>query len=71
MVSISVVSLIIYGLILLLSIAWTLLLARIIGKAGFNKWWVLVTLVPFLNLIFIWVFAFVKWPTHQKKLGHK
>ena len=46
-----------------LSVAWTLLLARIIGKAGFNKWWAIVTLIPGLNIIFVWVFAFSKWPS--------
>lgn len=35
---------------------------RIIEKAGFDGRWVLVLLVPVVNIIMIWVFAFVKWP---------
>ena len=60
---ISIWQIIIILFMLGLSVAWTLLLARIIGKAGFNKWWVIVTLIPGLNIIFVWVFAFSKWPS--------
>lgn len=35
---------------------------RIIDKAGYNRWWALVILAPLVNLVFIWVFAFAKWP---------
>ena len=48
-----------------LCLAWTLLLARIVGKAGFNKWWSVITFVPILNVIFIWVFAFSEWPVQK------
>lgn len=64
---ISIWQLIIILIMLGLSVAWTLLLARIIGKAGFNKWWALITLVPFINIIFVWVFAFSKWPVHESE----
>jgi hypothetical protein len=60
---ISIWQIIIILFMLGLSVAWTLLLARIIGKAGFNKWWAIVTLIPGLNIIFVWVFAFSKWPS--------
>lgn len=43
--------------------------ARIIRRAGFSPWWVLVAFVPLLNLIMIWVFAFVQWPALEKKLA--
>ena len=59
---ISIWQIIIILIMLGLSVAWTLLLARIVGKAGFNKWWSVISLVPLLNIIFVWVFAFKKWP---------
>lgn len=62
MVGVSIWSLIIIAFLLILTVAWTLLLARIVGKAGYSKWWAIVTLIPLLNIIFIWVFAFSKWP---------
>jgi len=39
---------------------------RIVQKAGYVRWWALVILVPLLNLIFIWVFAFARWPALQE-----
>jgi Na+-driven multidrug efflux pump len=59
---ISIWQIIIILIMLGLSVAWTLLLARIVGKADFNKWWTVISLVPLLNIIFVWVFAFSKWP---------
>ena len=38
-------------------------------KAGFSPHWCLVFLYPFLAIIMIWVFAFAKWPTDEKKQG--
>ncbi|MBD7920248.1 DUF805 domain-containing protein [Cellulomonas sp. Sa3CUA2] len=35
---------------------------RIIQKAGYSGWWVLVGLVPVLNLVMFLVFAFSTWP---------
>ena len=40
---------------------------KIIQKAGYSGWWVLILLVPIANLVAIWVFAFSKWPTLQKE----
>lgn len=36
--------------------------ARIAGRAGFSGWWALLTIVPFVNVVIVWVFAFTKWP---------
>jgi hypothetical protein len=37
-------------------------LIRIVTKAGFSGWWVLLYLVPLLNIVMLWVFAFSRWP---------
>lgn len=31
-------------------------------NAGFSRWFGLLMLVPLVNIVFIWIFAFVKWP---------
>jgi len=31
-------------------------------KAGYSGWWAITILIPLLNIIIIWVFAFAKWP---------
>jgi len=42
------------------------LIGRIASKAGYNPWWALIVLVPVVNLIMIWIFAFKKWPAIDK-----
>lgn len=36
---------------------------RIIEKAGFDGRWTLILLVPAVNIIMIWIFAFSRWPS--------
>jgi len=36
--------------------------ARILKRAGFSPWLALLVLVPTINVICLWVFAFVDWP---------
>ncbi len=31
-------------------------------KAGFSGWWGILMIIPFVNLILLWFFAFKKWP---------
>jgi hypothetical protein len=35
---------------------------RIIRRTGHSGWWLLAGLIPVLNLIMLWVFAFARWP---------
>lgn len=39
---------------------------KILDKAGFDKLWVLCLMIPFVNIIMIWVFAFSHWPKLKK-----
>ncbi len=38
---------------------------RIVSKAGFNGALSLLSLIPLVNIVMLWVFAFVKWP-HER-----
>ena len=38
-------------------------------KAGWRSWWCLLWYVPLVNVIFLWVFAFAKWPNEPKLSG--
>lgn len=40
--------------------AW--LFGRVLARAGHSGWWGLVGLIPLVNIIFLWVFAFSRWP---------
>jgi hypothetical protein len=38
---------------------------RIISKAGYSGAWALISLIPFVNIIALWIFAFAKWPAER------
>jgi uncharacterized membrane protein YhaH (DUF805 family) len=38
------------------------LLARILHKAGYSAWWGLLGLLPTVNIVMLWVFAYAQWP---------
>jgi hypothetical protein len=35
---------------------------RVLHKAGLSGFWVITQLIPIVNIIAIWVFAFARWP---------
>ncbi|MSO94089.1 MAG: hypothetical protein EXQ86_11910 [Rhodospirillales bacterium] len=51
-------------IIWLVVIVWPV--ARILGRAGFSRWWVLLTFVPLVNIVALWVFAYTRWPSHDR-----
>ena len=36
--------------------------ANILHRAGRSRWWTILAVIPFLNLIGLWLFAFTRWP---------
>jgi Na+/melibiose symporter-like transporter len=42
---------------------------KIIRKAGYSGWWVLMWFVPIANIVMLWVFAFSDWPSLEKRPG--
>ena len=69
-----------FGLMMGGGLVWLLVFAlllwiygRIVGRAGFSRWWVLLAVVPVVNLIMLWVFAFIDWPAvdqnHDRERG--
>ena len=57
---------VIYLAIVVASIVGTV---KIVSKAGYSGWFVLLALVPLVNLVMFFVFAFSDWPV-QKELRH-
>ena len=37
-------------------------IAKILRRAGWSGWLCLLWIVPFLNLVMLWVFAYSRWP---------
>jgi len=52
-------------LILVLIAVPVLVFGPVSKKAGFSRWWSLLLVVPLVNLIVIWVFAFMQWPAEE------
>ncbi len=40
--------------------------AKILSKAGFSKWFCVLAIIPFINIVFLWVFAYVSWPNQRE-----
>jgi energy-coupling factor transporter transmembrane protein EcfT len=39
---------------------------KIISRAGYSGWWVLVMFVPILNIVMLLIFAFKEWPIQRE-----
>jgi uncharacterized membrane protein YhaH (DUF805 family) len=49
------------GLIFVVLFIWSIV--RVLHKAGYSGWWALLAFVPVVNLVMLYIFAFVAdWP---------
>ncbi|HBX60952.1 MAG: hypothetical protein CMH17_11895 [Methylophaga sp.] len=53
-------------IILVLIVIPVVIFGPVAKKAGFSRWWSLILIVPLINLIMVWVFAFMEWPAEKK-----
>ena len=60
---VGIVLLIVY-LAVLVVMVWAYV--NIIRRAGYSGWWVLIGLVPLVNLVMFLVFAFKEWPVQRE-----
>jgi predicted PurR-regulated permease PerM len=42
-------------------------ISKILRRAGWNGWLSLLWLIPLVNIVILWVFAFGQWPTLPQK----
>jgi predicted ABC-type exoprotein transport system permease subunit len=42
---------------------------QIVRKAGFSPFWGILAFVPLVNIIALWVFAFIRWPRDENVHG--
>jgi hypothetical protein len=38
-------------------------ITKILERAGWSKWWIILFFVPLVNIVMLWVFAYSRWPT--------
>ncbi len=51
-----------HWLILAILFLPNLLFIPTVKKAGFSGWWVVLSLIPFVGIVLLWVFAYARWP---------
>jgi len=42
-------------------------IAKILGRLGFSKWLTIVYFIPFVNIVGIWILAYVRWPAVNRE----
>jgi hypothetical protein len=54
------------GFVILALAVWFVIfgipLMQIIHRTGYSRAWVLIMFVPLVNVIFLWIYAFRRWP---------
>lgn len=50
-------------------LVFALPMMEVIHKAGYSRAWILIWFVPLVNIIFLWIFAFSRWPAHRAAGG--
>jgi hypothetical protein len=59
-------SLAVVGLFLLFWLAIVLLpFGKLLKRTGHHTLWSIVFIIPFVNIIALWIFAFKRWPTDK------
>jgi uncharacterized membrane protein YhaH (DUF805 family) len=49
-------------IVIVVLVLYFLPIVKILQKAGYSGWWCLIVLVPLVNIIMFYVFAFADWP---------
>jgi hypothetical protein len=39
---------------------------NVISRAGYSRWWILIMLVPVVNIVMVLIFCFKEWPTTRE-----
>ncbi len=57
------------ALVVLVVLVWAFaaVFGRIVNRAGYSRWWLLTLVVPVLNVIMLWGFAFASWPASRSR----
>ena len=54
------------GLLAAPAVVSVVAVVRIVQRAGYSGWWVLIMFVPILNMLALWYFGFGPWPADTK-----
>src|ERR1700677_1859685 len=51
---------------LVIAVVGIIAAVKVVTKAGYSGWWVLITFVPLVGIVFVLIFAFSKWPVLEE-----
>ena len=54
-------------ILLIISVVFIVPIANILGRAGWSRWISILWLIPFVNVVMLWVFAYAPWPALPTK----
>jgi hypothetical protein len=63
--------------LLVYALAIVIPFGQLLRRAGLSRWWLLLAFLPVINVVALWVFAYVRWPKDRprddeaKFSGHK
>lgn len=52
--------------LLIFVVAVIIPLARVLSRTGHSGWWSVLYLLPLVNVIALWIFAYKKWPIDER-----
>ena len=53
--------------LLVYSLAIVIPFGQLLRRSGLSRWWLLLAFVPVINVVALWVFAYVRWPTDRPR----
>lgn len=56
-----------HWLIIFILLCFNLIYIPAVRKAGFSGWWVVLSVVPIVGLVLLWIFAFIRWPAQPDR----
>jgi len=56
-----------HWLILSVLVCLNLIYIPALRKAGFSGWWALLSVLPVVNIVLLWIFAFARWPAQPER----
>ena len=48
--------------ILLIALSTIIPAAMVLKRAGLSRWWTVLYVIPLINWVALWVFAYARWP---------
>jgi hypothetical protein len=64
-IEVPLLNFVIVGLFAAMIVITLLAMVRIVQRAGYSGWWVLIIFVPIVNLLALWYFGFGPWPVYK------